>query len=58
MQQAQHHRFAVHHRDDRNAHVDFFPLQTEFDPPVLGQPLLGNVQVAEEIGRASCRERV
>ncbi len=49
VQQAQHHRLAVEHRDDRDAHVHLALGDPQLDAPVLRQALLGDVQPAEDL---------
>ena len=40
---------AVDHRDDRDANVDFPTVDPELDSPVLGQSLLGDVQLGHDL---------
>ena len=48
IEDAQHHRLAVDHGDDRDAHVDLAPGDLQLDAAVLRQSLLGDVQVRED----------
>ena len=48
-QQAHYHCLAVQHRDDGDTDVDLGRLDAHLDPAVLGEPLLCDVQVAEDL---------
>src|ERR1017187_4745595 len=45
--QTHHDRFAVQHRNDRNADVHFGVVETNLDAAILGQALFGDVQMAQ-----------
>src|SRR5262249_24994813 len=44
--------FAVAHRDDGDADVDLASLDAHLDAPVLGQPLLGDVEAGHDLDAA------
>ena len=49
VEDAEHDRLAVDHRDDRHADVDLAAGDLELDAAVLRQALLGDVEVAEDL---------
>src|SRR3989442_1286436 len=49
VEDAEHDRLAVDHRDHRYAQVDLAPANLEPDAPVLREALLGDVEVAEDL---------
>ena len=49
VEQTQHDAFAVDHRDDRHADVDFAAGDLELDAAVLRQPLFGDVQLRHDL---------
>jgi len=46
-QQAQHHRLAVQHRNDRHPDIHFTLINPDFDPAILRQTFFRDVQVAQ-----------
>ena len=48
-QQTHDHRFAVQHGNDRDADIDLAVVHADFDPTVLRQPLLGDVEMTENL---------
>src|SRR6185369_13958027 len=47
-QQPQNYRFAVQHRNNRDANVHFAVVEADFDAAILRQPFLRDVEMAED----------